>query len=124
MALRIAFERFENDDVAAEVVRHLVNCGLEAELLTTPVAPDDFRLTPEVATIAVAGIGVLSSLLTALSVFLSARRSGTIVLVGKSGRRIEVPRGTPENQLERYIALAKGLDEVREVVVVDSPGTK
>jgi hypothetical protein len=60
--------------------------------------------------IAIAGVGALSSAVTALLAYLGKRGSGKIVIRGASGASVEIPRGTPKEEVDFYVKKAHELD--------------
>lgn len=73
-------------------------------------------LSLEPASLIISGASVLSALITALLAYLANRRSGTIIITGSSGRKIEIPKDTPKDDIERYVELAKELDADRVII--------
>lgn len=71
---------------------------------------DSLHLSSDVVSIIVSGISALPLLVSALLLFIEKRRAGKIIIVGASGRKIEIPRDTPPERVEYYIDLAKKLD--------------
>jgi hypothetical protein len=57
-----------------------------------------------------AGIGVVSAAISGIFAYLSSKNGGSIKIIGKNGRSIEIPEGTKENEIEFYIQKAKELD--------------
>jgi hypothetical protein len=62
-----------------------------------------------VAIVGAAGTG-LGALITGLLRLAIQKKSNTVVIQGRHGRRIEVPVNCPSNKLEEYVKLAKDFD--------------
>lgn len=101
--------------VVQEIHKRFETNRLSVKVLPIESAPDDFRLSPTDASIVVAGIGVLSAVVTSLLAFISSRRSGHVVIVGTNGRRIEFPKDTPRDQISEYIAVAAELENTENI---------
>jgi len=114
---RVVFEGFESAGVSEEIRSKLSAKGLRAVIQSDSEAPEGFKLSPEVASIIVSGIGALPVVLSSLLLFASNRKTGRIVIVGQTGRKIEIPKDTPPQLLPEYIEAAKQLDEVRQITV-------
>jgi hypothetical protein len=103
---------------------HIVASGrlIDASItLGTPTqGSDDLHLTPEAASIIVSGASVLSAVVSSLLLFLANRKAGTITIVGSSGRKLEIPKDMPLNEIETYIEVAHRLDSIRHIVVATS----
>jgi len=68
-------------------------------------------LDPAVLVAVVGSIGTgLGALVTGILKVAAQKGSATIMLQGRSGRRIEVPANTPPDKISEYIQLAKQLD--------------
>jgi hypothetical protein len=70
-------------------------------------------LAPNTYEIVVAGIGAISTVIGAVIGYFSRRAEGKIVISGSSGRKIEVPSNTSKEDLEKYVEMAKELDNPR-----------
>jgi hypothetical protein len=81
--------------------------------LTIDAPSDEIRVGPviEVPTgpIIVAGIGALSAVLGAILTFISRMKEGRVVIKGKDGATVEVPKDVSREDLEYYISKAKEL---------------
>lgn len=64
----------------------------------------------------VAGIGVVSAAVSGIFAYLAAKTGGSIKIIGKNGRSIEIPEGTRKDELDYYIAKAKEMD-VEDIIV-------
>ena len=115
--IRVVTTGYDFNDVAQELGKALQEIGLEMEVVSSPIRSDEFSLSPEIATIIVSGMSVLSALINALLVFISTRKAGTIVIVGASGRKIEIPRDTPKEKIDDYLDLAMKIDTIQHIEV-------
>jgi hypothetical protein len=106
--VKIVVEGVGIDEVAGSIQNNLRNANLTVQVRPLSTSFDGFSLDP--ATIIVAGTGVVSTLITALLTYLSSRKSGTIIITGASGRKIEIPKDTPKERIEYYVTLAKQID--------------
>jgi len=106
--VKISVEGFDFDEVANELKKLSETQGIDIRVKPSSVDFGGFAFDP--ATIIVSGTSVLSALITALFAYLSTRKSGTIVITGSSGRKIEIPKGTSKEDIEYYIQQARKLD--------------
>ena len=60
--------------------------------------------------VVVAGIGAISAVISSALTYLATKKSGKIVLKGKTGRTIEIPAGTNRGDLAFYVKKCKELD--------------
>jgi hypothetical protein len=73
-------------------------------------------LNLEPVTLIATGASILTALISGLWTFLGQKNAGKIIIVGKSGRRLEIPSDTPREQLLELIKLAKELD-VENIII-------
>jgi hypothetical protein len=94
------------------------------ELSVQETGIEEIRVGPIVyipGEVIVAGIGALSAVVSALLTYIATRRSGKIVLKGKDGRSVEIPRDVKRDDVEFYIEKAKELD-VDRVTIYNKDG--
>ncbi|GJQ59624.1 MAG: hypothetical protein D8M57_06700 [Candidatus Scalindua sp. AMX11] len=106
--IKITVEGFDFDEVATEL--KTLSETQDIDIQVKPSSGNFGGLALDPATIIVAGSSVLSALITALFAYLATRKSGTIVIAGSSGSKIEIPKGTPKEDIEYYIEQARKLD--------------
>ena len=99
--IKLAVEGFDFDEVATELKEVVATEGINIEIKPSSVDFGGLALDP--ATIIVSGASVLSALITAIFTYVSTRKSGTIVIAGSNGRKIEIPKGTSKEDIEYYI---------------------
>jgi hypothetical protein len=106
--VRVFAEGYDLSEITTALEPELSANDINIRVQESSVKFDGLSLEP--ASIIVSGASVLSALVTALLAYLANRRSGTIVITGASGRKIEVPKDTPNEAVEKYIELAKQID--------------
>lgn len=105
--IQVFVEDYDIEEVET-VLRQGLDEGITVERRTPEVSFDGLSL--DLSPLIVAGASVLSSTITAAFVYVAARKSGTIVIAGKSGRRIVIPSDTPKDQIPDFINAAKEID--------------
>ncbi|MCW3128667.1 MAG: hypothetical protein N2V75_00955 [Methanophagales archaeon] len=105
---KVVVEGIALEEIASNLRRLLRNHAIDVQVKPSAVGFDGLSLEP--ASIIVAGASVLSALITGLFTCLATRKSGTIILVVKGGRMIEIPKNTLREDIEYYVRLAKELD--------------
>jgi len=108
---------FTPAEIAAELKPQLDATQFQVSITKGGGRPASLFLTPEVVSVVVAGINVLASSISALLIFMAKCKSGKIVIVGASGRKIEVPRDTPPEKVAEYVNLAKSLDPIDHIYI-------
>jgi|SRR5580704_1485478 hypothetical protein len=107
----ITFPKDENNLMWARTVSALGQ--LRSDSLTIDVPVNEINVGPiiEVPTgpVIVAGIGALSAALGAILTFLSRVKEGRVVIKGKDGATVDVPKDVSKEDLEYYISKAKEL---------------
>lgn len=73
-------------------------------------------LNLEPVTLIATGASILSAIISGLWTYLGQKNAGKIIIVGKNGRRLEIPSETPKEQVQELIKLAKDLD-VENIIV-------
>jgi ABC-type transporter Mla maintaining outer membrane lipid asymmetry ATPase subunit MlaF len=103
----------------SEVSTYLANKGYKyvASSTTVDVSPADVTV---ITAIIGSGAGIISTAITAAMIYISKRKEGTIIIHGASGRKIEVPAGTSEEDIDVYLQKAKEID-VTEITIMDDP---
>lgn len=115
-SLTVVVQGFETPaSVVREIEERFQTTGLSVRTLPVDSNQDEFRLSSTDASIVVAGIGVISAVVTSLMAFISSRRSGHVVIVGTNGRRIEFAKDTPRDQISEYIAIAAELERTENL---------
>ena len=69
-----------------------------------------FSLSPEAASVVVAGVSSLPLLLTGLLQFMQRWKSGMVEIVGRSGAKLSFRQSMPKEQVEYLIDVASRLD--------------
>lgn len=116
--IKITIQGFEFDEVATEL-KNLADSDT-VEVKVKPSSIDFGGLALDPATIIVSGAGVLSSLITALFTYMATKRNGSIIITGSRGRKIEIPKNTPKEEIEFYIEQAQKLD-AEQIALVRLP---
>jgi hypothetical protein len=112
--IRLVLEETLSADQFSALKAILESHGVKAEAATGSSGLGTLALDP--ATLIASGANVLAALITAFFAYRANQSRGTVVVVGKSGRRLEIPKWVSEDELERYLDLARSLD-VESVIV-------
>ncbi len=115
--IKVTSVGYDLSEIAQELEIEFPEYNLKIEIINKPVRNDIFSMSPEIASIIVSGLSVFSLLINALLVYISSRKSGTIVIVGSSGRKIEIPKDTPKEKVNEFIALAQKIDSIDHLEV-------
>ena len=107
--------RWESDFVDGR--SYILGLLKERALLEVTIEESNPTFFSEPAVI-VAGIGAIVASVSAALSYVSSRKSGKVLLKGKNGRSIEIPRDLTKNDVDFYIAKAKELD-VDAVTIYD-----
>lgn len=73
-------------------------------------------ITPEAATIIVAGVNSLTLLINAFLVFIVKRKKGVIKIVTQRGDTIEIPESIPPNKLREYLDNIE-ISMIRKIII-------
>ena len=105
----------------SEVSAYLKNKGYKYEYEKSTTKMDVGPVGVEVITALIgSGAGIIATAITAAVVYISKRKEGTVIIRGASGRKIEVPAGTSEEDIDVYIQKAKKID-AKEITIMDDP---
>jgi hypothetical protein len=101
---------------------HVANEELRFELRFNPWVTRSPINDPTVLVAIVAGVSAsISTLINGIFRILENRqqKNGRILLVGKDGRSVEVPAGTPKEEIQALIELTKNLDLAKiEIITI------
>lgn len=73
---------------------------------------DSFSLAPDAAYIIVSSLNALLVIINSILVYLAKKKSGTITIIGSSGRKIIIPKDA-NGEIDKYIEHAKELDDTK-----------
>lgn len=105
--IKIVVEEYELEEIVKELKK---NPGIEIEIKSN-YSISGFSLSSDaISIIFVSGITILPVIISSIIHFLQRKKSGTIIIVGATGRKIVIPRDTPPEEIERYIRMAKEID--------------
>jgi hypothetical protein len=103
--IKIRVEGFDFDEVANELMKLSKEESVDIQVKTSSIGFRGLALDP--ATIIVSGASVLSALITSLITYLATRNTGVVTITGVDGWKVEIPKGTPQKDIEHYIELAR-----------------
>lgn len=107
------------DDSASAAELSSLRATLQEHGVTIESSPREFTpgtLALDPALLVASGANVIATLISALLAYRAARKGASIVIVGKTGRRLEVPRDASDTDLEKYVELAHALDAESVIV--------
>lgn len=115
-SVQITLQGFDTGEVLTELKR--LTAGQEI-LIHEHSKSETFVFDPATASIVVAGVSVLSALITAAFAYLAKKGEGKIVIKGASGRSIEAPANASPERIEELIAQARMLDAAQVYFIRD-----
>ena len=110
--VKIRVEGFDFGEIANELVK--VSKGEDIDIQVNPSSVEFGGLALDPATIIVSGASVLSALVTSLLTYLGTKNTGTITITGVDGWKVEIPKSTPQKDIEHYVELAckRGVEQI------------
>jgi len=110
--VRIKVEGFNFDEVTSELVKLSTDEGIDIQVKPSSIGYGGLALDP--AMIIASGASVLSALITSLLAYLATRNTGAITITGVDGWKVEIPKGTPQKDIEHYVELARkhGVEQI------------
>ena len=103
--VKIRVEGFDFDDVASELMKLSKDEGVDIQVKPSSVGFGGLALDP--AMIIASGASVLSALITSLLAYLATRNTGAVTITGVDGWKVEIPKSTPQKDIEHYVELAR-----------------
>jgi len=110
--IKIRVEGFDFEQVASELAKLSEDENVDIQVKPSSIGFNGLALDP--ATIIVSGAGVLSALITSLLAYLATRNTGVVAITGVDGWKVEIPKGTPQKDIEHYVELARkrGVEQI------------
>jgi hypothetical protein len=103
--VKIKVEGFNFDEVTSELVKLATDESIDIQVKPSSIGYSGLALDP--AMIIASGASVLSALITSLLAYLATRNTGAITITGVDGWKVEIPKGTPQKDIEHYVELAR-----------------
>lgn len=104
-SIQIIVKGFDFDEIASELVKLSKGEGVDIQVKPSSIGYGGLSLDP--AMVIASGASVLSALITSLLAYLTTRNTGVITITGVDGWKIEIPKGTPQKDIEHYVELAR-----------------
>ncbi len=115
--IKLVTEGCDIKTMKAELEEISASQGVSLHYEVIPIRTDSFHLSTEAASIVISGISSLAILFNALLIYLGNKKAGNIVIVGSNGRRLEIPKDTPMEKIDKYVEIAEHLDGIKHIKV-------
>jgi hypothetical protein len=111
-SIKITVKGFDFGEVASELLKLSKDENIDIQVKPSSIGYGGLSLDP--AMIIASGASVLSALITSLLAYLATRNTGAITITGVDGWKVEIPKGTPQKDIENYIELARkrGVEQI------------